>query len=460
MATVTASQPTSNPSAKPSDFPYSHGHPIEENGTRMNDNHGLSNTMANSGYPGDNQFAGLVEAATAAAGQEADWSQNGDVEAAAPESGRPDRGHYQLEGLGGNLSYEDGFENIAQQDQFTGPARNLRSSTNGQESAKPNTRKRKRGYSPIEVSATGGPFEDDSLDIRELPPQQSLSEARAAGVHSAAALFRRPSSTSKKYTRPPMSKLFSSLELSPENFLHLQAAAKAYMLDDAHPERRDCVGQRGKGDTEMVKLRLWNCVRAFLEVEGNGERFFGEHVLNDGMGPRRLIWPRDQQKIITSVIPLLRRMVTNERQRQYAIETRKGGSEDKKRTRVYEEDAPLSIPAHETTKFWPQGGSLEFGLKELLPDGDFLNPDSAAQFYDAYNEGSQLDNLGSLSRLSAHDWHNLVATIDSHCRTVHNGEAPCDDVCEADSVARILSSGVVLESGDWSAKDGAAKQEQ
>jgi hypothetical protein len=33
--------------------------------------------------------------------------------------------------------------------------------------------------------------------------------------------------------------MFSSLEISPENFLHLQAAAKNYMLDDEHPERRD-----------------------------------------------------------------------------------------------------------------------------------------------------------------------------------------------------------------------------
>lgn len=52
-------------------------------------------------------------------------------------------------------------------------------------------------------------------------------DARAAGVHSAAALFRPPSDSSKKYTRPPMSKLFASLELTPEDFLYLQAAAKS-----------------------------------------------------------------------------------------------------------------------------------------------------------------------------------------------------------------------------------------
>jgi hypothetical protein len=141
-----------------------------------------------------------------------------------------------------------------------------------------------------------------------------------------------------------MSKLFMSLQLSPENFLHLQAQAKAYMLDPAHPERQKCVGNRGKGDTDIVKLRLFNCVRDFL-ADGVGEKFFGEdvekpaemeaieaaralgehEVTTDG----KLTWPRDGNKIISLVTPLLRRMVTNERQRMYAIETRKGGGKKK-----------------------------------------------------------------------------------------------------------------------------------
>jgi hypothetical protein len=142
-----------------------------------------------------------------------------------------------------------------------------------------------------------------------------------------------------------MSKLFISLQLSPENFLHLQAQAKLYMLDPAHPERQNCVGNRGKGDTDMVKLRLFNCVRDFLN-NGLGEHFFGEHAEAPGeresleaaralgeerTGPaeERLIWPRDGNKIISLVTPLMRRMVTNERQRVYAIETRKGGAKNK-----------------------------------------------------------------------------------------------------------------------------------
>ncbi|KAF1834475.1 hypothetical protein BDW02DRAFT_331240 [Decorospora gaudefroyi] len=186
-----------------------------------------------------------------------------------------------------------------------------------------------------------------SADGSALPSTESLlNDARAAGVHSAAALFRRTSErTSRKYTRPPMSKLFMSLQLSPEGFLQLQASAKAYMLDSLHPERQSCVGNRGKGDTDMVKLRLFNCVRDFLN-DGIGERFFGEHVEKPGekdaieaaraLGEEkaadageRLTWPRDGNKIISLVTPLMRRMVTNERQRQYAIETRKGGAKKK-----------------------------------------------------------------------------------------------------------------------------------
>ncbi|KAH7078984.1 hypothetical protein BKA63DRAFT_409058 [Paraphoma chrysanthemicola] len=187
-------------------------------------------------------------------------------------------------------------------------------------------------------------------DIEEnnvpLPSDSPLSGARAAGIHSAAALFRRTSErTSRKYTRPPMSKLFMSLQLSPENFLQLQAHAKTYMLDTAYPERQNCVGNRGKGDTDMVKLRLFNCVRDFLN-DGVGEQFFGENVEKQGerdaieaaraLGEdqvpnmeEKLTWPRDGNKIISLVTPLMRRMVTNERQRMYAIETRKGSTKKK-----------------------------------------------------------------------------------------------------------------------------------
>ncbi|KAI9761748.1 MAG: hypothetical protein M4579_000842 [Chaenotheca gracillima] len=212
------------------------------------------------------------------------------------------------------------------------------------------SRKRKRG-SDAAKDSTRAPNgrRASTLEFRELPPQPAVLDAKAAGVHSAAALFRQPSALSQKYTRPPMSKLFSSLELSPENFLHLQAAAKSYMLNDAYPERRACVGHRGTGDTDMVRLRLFNCVKDFLEIGQYGQRFFGDNVSHEGTpGQRKLVWPAQKQEIIAAVTPLLRRMVTNERQRQYALETRKGGAlNGKKRKADQMEDSPTIDPGLE-----------------------------------------------------------------------------------------------------------------
>lgn len=165
--------------------------------------------------------------------------------------------------------------------------------------------------------------DDGSAETHRSGPQVSTSDARAAGVHSAAALFRRPTPASKKYTRPPMSKLFTSLELTPEQFLYLQAAAKTYMLDPAHGERAGCVGNKARADTDLVKLKLFGCVEAFLEDEGWGERCWGPDAGRGEHESRRLRWPEGKHKIITLVTPLMRRMVTNERQRLYANETRK-----------------------------------------------------------------------------------------------------------------------------------------
>ncbi|KAF2814699.1 uncharacterized protein BDZ99DRAFT_183291 [Mytilinidion resinicola] len=179
-------------------------------------------------------------------------------------------------------------------------------------------------------------------------PSTTSSEPNPTMLHPATALFRRPpANPPKKYTRPPMSKLFDSLQLGPESFLQLQAQAKSYMLDPAYPARQACVGNRGKGDTDMVKLRLFRCVNDFL-VQGAGEQFFGVNAEGREVGKKAMkslgegendseelrgssgaetkwIWPRDGNTIVGLVTPLLRRMVTNERQRVYAIETRKGG---------------------------------------------------------------------------------------------------------------------------------------
>ncbi|KAJ5122800.1 Mitochondrial carrier protein RIM2 [Penicillium atrosanguineum] len=446
--------------------------------TSASGDQGVSNAHLdpNNGYvPNDSQLAGLVEAATAAAGQDHNVSQWA-VEATAAAA------HHQLDGYGADMQLgDDGFGDASFVTSMASGRhlRHLNDHSGSSGLSRTVSKKRKRNDDNLDPALAGAGlgsqqhsqsqqnnhgFSGDNMDIRSAPPS-SLSEARAVGVHSAAALFRQPSSN-KKYTRPPMSKLFSSLELSPENFLHLQAAAKGYMLDDDHPERRECVGQRGKGDTEMVKLRLWNCVRNFLEAEGNGERFFGEDVVNEGMGPRTYIWPRDQQKIISLVIPLLRRMVTNERQRQYAIETRKGGGTDERRRRKTDDSFPdlksshfspdqqLQMhdpvqreehrqsmpppPAPQAQAPMDPNQAMEVGLTDLLLDGYQPDWSELSRCYDEYNHDFQLDNLWSLSGLQQPDWRGLVAAVDSHYQVLHNGTSDCQPGCENHNVNRII----------------------
>ncbi|KAK1140970.1 hypothetical protein N8T08_009716 [Aspergillus melleus] len=474
------------PSTSASEFPQNQTAPT----TGIDPNPNLST----SGYaPNENQLAGLVEAATAAAGQDvSEWAAAAAVAAAAGATGH----QHHLDGYGPEIHIDDeGFGDTGFGTGM-GSGRHLRvpgsgvSNDQGQSSGLSRTvsKKRKRGDETLDpalaasgagIGASGGhgqqshhhhhphSYGGDNLDIRAAPPQ-SLSDARAVGLHSAAALFRQPSSN-KKYTRPPMSKLFTSLELSPENFLHLQAAAKGYMLDDAHPERRECVGQRGRGDTEMVKLRLWNCVRHFLESEGHGERFFGENVVNEDMGPRTYIWPRDQQKIISLVIPLLRRMVTNERQRQYAVETRKGGTEERRRRKTedsiqnFNSASPPRFPVEEqlqmhTQSHLPEGytstqapmsatqpvGStsqqVDLGLTDLFLDGYTTDWNEISKAYDLYNQNYELDNLWYLSGLQQPDWRGLVAAVDSHYQVIHNGDCDCPASCEDENVSRILDA--------------------
>jgi hypothetical protein len=443
--------------------------------------------LANNGYSTtDNQLAGLVEAATAAADQDvSQWAAAAAVAAAAGAASH----HHQLDSYTDMDLSENGFGDAKFGDTNFGTGlssgRHMRvpSHTGHSQSSgltRTATKKRKRNDDNLDPALAGAGLsasQHQSHPVQQTPhgytgegmeirpeQQQSLSDARAVGIHSAAALFRQPSSN-KKYTRPPISKMFSSLEISPENFLHLQAAAKNYMLNDEHPERRDCVGQRGKGDTEMVKLRLWNCVRQFLEAEGNGERFFGENVVNEGMGPRTYIWPRDQHKIISLVIPLLRRMVTNERQRQYAIETRKGGGSEERRRRKTDEFSNLNSPFSPDQHLQMQNQTphrddmsqsmppppqpmqqaaldppqpMNLGLTDLFLDGYTADWEEIGRCYDTYNESFELDNLWSLSGLQQPDWRGLVAAVDSHYQVIHNGHYECPPACEDGNINRIL----------------------
>lgn len=259
---------------------------------------------------------------------------------------------------------------------------------------------------------------------------------------SASALFRQLSTTSKKYTRPPMSKLFTSLELSPEYFLQLQAAAKAFMLSELHPDRRDTVGQRGKGDSELVKLRLWNCVKDFLDGQGNGERFFGPHVVGDEGAQRTMFWPGDKNKIISAITPLLRRIITNERQRQYAVETRKGGGEisTKKRKLNNEEDHDMDL-----TQDQPPCTLFSDLIGAPLEDYD------AWKSYDTEPMITKLREMGGENNISDLQLHNIVAGIDHHLRVFHskNSNSPkCSAMCEKELIQRILDTGI-FDHGNW-----------
>ena len=421
---------------------------------------------SSTGYaPNDNQLAGLVEAASAAGGGTADWEAAAAIAAvAATSSAIRDSG-----GSGGR-----------QVDEYTttGNMQMAEDVDDGGigEMDQPSTRKRQRVMvnegEPLDpaLAATtdNGNIQrnesahDDGEDGLENDGggggggQSILQQSNAVGVHSSAALFRQPST--KKHTRPPMSKLFSSLEQTPENFLRLQAEAKVYMLAEDHPERRDCVGQRGRGDTEVVKLKLWNCVHDFLLEHDRGEQFFGEAVPTETTARRSHAWPRDRQKIISLVTPLLRRMVTNERQRQYAVEARKAGPEERKRKRM-EESSPSAVqPQHYSpdeklqlhhdhhtaaAPFPPPPTSthgLQLGLTDLFTDGYPTDWETLSRAYDAYNQNGELDNLGAISGLQQADWRGLVAAVDSHYKIWHQGTYLCGPVCETRDIERILGS--------------------
>ena len=398
------------------------------------------------------QFAGLIQAATAAAGQEATYYQiaNGTGHRMRRTSRQS---HDEVEDLSnGSMSgHAQGTEGIYDADKIQ---------TEGnerypQETMTPETRllssssrrKRKRG--------SDEEYEGLTLRTRQATPAISVSTAHSSGVHSATALFRRPSTSSKKYTRPPMSKLYTSLELSPENFLRLQAAAKTYMLDPSFPQRRDCVGQRGKGDSELVKLRLWNCVKEFLESKGHGERFFGSDVLGEDGARNSMTWPTDRNNIIRAVTPLLRRMVTNERQRQYAVETRKGGVPNDTRKQKLD-SGPTSAPVHlqDRGDHESLSRSMEVGLRELQIDTLAADFDSrqVRENYEKCNANSRLDNLSNLSGLPEPDFNGLFAAIHYHVRILHSNDSaecsPFDGSCEEDIISRILATGLI-DHGTW-----------
>jgi hypothetical protein len=174
--------------------------------------------------------------------------------------------------------------------------------------------------------------DDEALIDHQLRSQQGEESHQHAQpmlptLQSAAAvIFREPSEKSKKYSRPPLGKVFTDMELAPERFLKLQNAAKAFMLDSNYPERKAVVGQKKESsNNDVAKLKLWTCVEQFMDVDYNGEKYFGHSATstNPNNPHRTFFWPEDKDRIVKLCMPLFRKMVTNERQRLYASESRK-----------------------------------------------------------------------------------------------------------------------------------------
>jgi hypothetical protein len=383
--------------------------------------------MAESVCPSNNQFAGLVEAASAAAGQEVAWSHNVGAAASANQLLEGDESH-------GGLPRDT---STSPHGQYSPTSRNVHIGDAPQAISRTNTRKRKRG---ADSPSAQNRFAEEQA-IRQPTEHQSSPPRNPDGVHSAAALFRAPSSSSKKYTRPPMSKLFSSLQLPPEDFLHLQSAAKAYMLDDDHPERRDCVGQRGKTDSDMVKLKVWKCVQLFLEMDGNGERFFGVNAPRvDGEdGARSMTWPDDALQVIKTCIPLFRRMVTNERQRQYAVESRKGGGESKNdKNGMYAKQSERQT-VRATLEETDNPGTFTTEKIDIFGDGLLAAPSEASEWYNIYNTDAVLDKIFIKSRFPRVLFLPMITNIDGHCRHYHGDEGPlCNESCKIRLIERLV----------------------
>jgi hypothetical protein len=380
--------------------------------------------MVDNRYPSGTQFAGLVEAATAAADQEIQWPANAEP---VVQDARP--------------AYEAYDDRAALEDQYSPVPIGQYDSSVASRPAGPSTRKRKRDTETSrEDLATV-----DAVQRASYVAASDTSRPSAAAT-SAAAIFRQPSATNKKYTRPPIGKLYSSLELPPECFVHLQAAAKDFMLDENHPDRLDTIGQRGRGDTDLVRLKLWNIAKEFLDDLGNGLKFFGDHVPSvEGQSPRTMIWPQNAEQIIKACVPVLRRMVTNERQRRYAIQARKvtddpqgheSGKESLPQNRAAK--SATTKPARNSTPY--KADILGLEILDLLNDSCVPGGYEAADWYAEHERHPGWSHGLSSLALDERDYRILVANIDGHYRLFHHGDvSQCREDCEGQAIERLLA---------------------
>ena len=380
--------------------------------------------MGDNRYPGGTQFAGLVEAATAAADQEIHWPANAEP---TVQDARP--------------AYEAYEDRAALEDQYSPVPTGQYDSSIATRPTGPSTRKRKRDAETSREDLA-------TVDAVQLSSYVATSDSSrpSAAATSGAAIFRQPSTTNKKYTRPPIGKLYSSLELPPECFVRLQTAAKDFMLDENHPDRLDTIGQRGRGDTDLVRLKLWNIAKEFLDDLGNGLKFFGDHVPSvEGQPSRTMIWPQNAEQIIKACVPVLRRMVTNERQRRYAMQTRK--ISDDLQGHGSGKDSPKENRAAKSATTKPARISklhrtdiLGLEILDLLNDSCVPGGYEAADWYAEHGRHPGLSDGLSSSALDERDYRILVANIDGHYRLFHNEDvSQCREDCEGQAIERLLA---------------------
>ncbi|KAG9236687.1 hypothetical protein BJ875DRAFT_482075 [Amylocarpus encephaloides] len=149
---------------------------------------------------------------------------------------------------------------------------------------------------------------------------QPTKRKRFDSLRERVALQRKPRAITKN-GRASVSELFLSLQVSIEQFVNLEGAAKDFMLDENHLERRECVGKTKKANNIAIQQQLIACVECFLLNEGWGEQCWG--VFSEGRNQSNILWPADKNEIIALVAPLLKRAVTNERARQHRLEVKR-----------------------------------------------------------------------------------------------------------------------------------------
>lgn len=218
----------------------------------------------------------------------------------------------------------------------------------------------------------------DALDDVPTDPaliQDDFPEAQPQ-VPASAVIFREPTAKSKKYSRPLLGTVFQSLQLAPEVFLSLQNAAKEYMLDPEHPERQATVRHKhATGGADLAKVKLWTCVEDFLKL-GWGEKFFGYLAGIDAAdgSPRTMFWPDHGQDIVKNLIPLMRKMVSNERQRRYAVGQRKNKAKSPPRNHQLEGADGTSEAAHDDEAVEPATFATQADALPELPEAVLSDP--------------------------------------------------------------------------------------